>query len=60
MQVKITKNGEEIVLLKTEREALRKALVLLASIGRHTVGPVAEKLTEASGTIETFLAGDGA
>lgn len=55
MQVKITKTGEEIVLTKTEREALRKASALLASIGRHTVGPVSDKLTEASGTIETFL-----
>ena len=58
MQVRITKDGEEIVLTKTERTALQKASALLASIGRHKAGPVSEKLTEASGTIETFLASE--
>ena len=58
MQIKIKGGVEEIVLTATEREALRKASALLASIGRHTVGPVSEKLTEASGTIETFLASE--
>lgn len=57
MQVKITAGGEEfLVLTRNERESLRKASVLLASIGRH-IQPkeMADAMANAGTSIESFL-----
>lgn len=56
MQVNITLLGEELVLLKRERDVLTKAVALLAAIGRHVQpAEMAVAMANAGVSIAAFL-----